>query len=164
MMSLFGKKKEPKQPSTADTLALLAENIALLEKKQEHLQAKVRGEIDLTVLVALFEEFFLFCFFLFFFFKKKKKTWQVVHEQGLARQNASRNKRLALAALKRKKLYENQCNKLQDTIVTLQQQEIALQNLATNVEILGTMNQVGEKCEEGRNVKLTHKFDRSKRR
>jgi hypothetical protein len=73
MMSLFGKKKEPKQPSTADTLALLAENIALLEKKQEHLQAKVRGEIDLTVLVALFEEFFLFCFFLFFFLKKKKK-------------------------------------------------------------------------------------------
>jgi hypothetical protein len=106
MMSLFGKKKEPKAPSTADTLALLAENIGLLEKKQEHLQAKI------------------------------------AHETDTARKNASKNKRLALAALKRKKLYENQCNKLQDTIVTLQQQEIALQNLATNVEILGTMNQV----------------------
>jgi len=85
---------------------LLAENISLLEKKQEHLQAKIG------------------------------------HETDTARKNASTNKRLALAALKRKKLYENQCNKLQDTIVTLQQQEIALQNLATNVEILGTMNQV----------------------
>ena len=106
MMSLFGKKKEPKAPSTADTLALLAENIALLEKKQEHLQAKITSETT------------------------------------TARKNASTNKRAALAALKRKKLYENQCNKLQDTIVTLQQQEIALQNLATNVEILSTMNQV----------------------
>ncbi len=106
MMSLFGKKKEAKAPSTADTLALLAENIALLEKKQEHLQGKIS------------------------------------HETATARKNASTNKRAALAALKRKKLYENQCNKLQDTIVTLQQQEIALQNLATNVEILTTMNQV----------------------
>ncbi len=72
MMSLFGKKKEPKAPTTADTLALLAENISLLEKKQEHLNAKV------------------------------------AHETATARANASKNKRLALAALKRKKLYENQ--------------------------------------------------------
>ena len=105
-MSLFGKKKEPKAPTTADTLQLLQENISLLEKKQEHLN----GKID--------------------------------HETKTARANASKNKRAAMAALKRKKLYEAQCNKLQDTIMTLQQQEIALQNLSTNVEILSTMNQV----------------------
>ena len=75
-MSLFGKKKEPKAPSTADTLQLLAENISLLEKKQDHLNGKISQETQ------------------------------------TARQNASKNKRAAMAALKRKKLYEAQCIKI----------------------------------------------------
>lgn len=65
-------------------------------------------------------------------------------ETAEAKANASKNKRAALTALKRKKLYESQLDKLQNTIFTLQQQEIAIRNLSTNVEILQTMNQVKE--------------------
>jgi len=60
-------------------------------------------------------------------------------EKKTAKANASKNKRAAMQALKRKKLYEGQVEKLQGTIFTLEQQKIAIEGLNTDVEVMNSM-------------------------
>merc|ERR1712061_241582 len=50
------------------------------------------------------------------------------------------NKRVALAALKRKKRYEKQLQQLDGTLTTLEQQREALESANTNTAVLQTMN------------------------
>merc|ERR1711981_650740 len=61
-------------------------------------------------------------------------------EMAIARKNAKTNKRVALAALKRKKRYEKQLQQLDGTLTTLEQQREALESANTNTAVLQTMN------------------------
>merc|ERR1712066_1095908 len=69
------------------------------------------------------------------FLEKKVET-----EVSTARKNAKTNKRVALAALKRKKRYEKQLQQLDGTLTTLEQQREALESANTNTAVLQTMN------------------------
>lgn len=61
-------------------------------------------------------------------------------ELKTAKQNGTKNKRLALQALKRKKRYEQQLNQIDGTLTTLEYQREALENASTNTEVLKTMS------------------------
>jgi len=60
-------------------------------------------------------------------------------EIGLAKKNATTNKRAALQALKRKKRYEQQLTQLDGTLSTIEFQREALENANTNTEVLKIM-------------------------
>lgn len=45
----------------------------------------------------------------------------------------------ALFALKRKKMYEGEINKIQGARMTLEQQRMALESMVTNMEVFSTM-------------------------
>lgn len=61
-------------------------------------------------------------------------------ELKTAKLNGTKNKRLALQALKRKKRYEQQLNQIDGTLTTLEYQREALENANTNTEVLKTMS------------------------
>jgi len=65
---------------------------------------------------------------------------KVEAETATARKNAKTNKRVALAALKRKKRYEKQLQQLDGTLTTLEQQREALESANTNTAVFQTMN------------------------
>ncbi|XP_061428165.1 charged multivesicular body protein 4b-like isoform X1 [Lethenteron reissneri] len=68
------------------------------------------------------------------FLEKKIDT-----EIATARKNGTKNKRVALAALKRKKRYEKQLAQIDGTLSTIEFQREALENANTNTEVLKTM-------------------------
>jgi len=72
-------------------------------------------------------------------------------ELKIAKENASSNKRVALAALKRKKRYEAQLEQVQGTLTTLESQREALENANTNAAVLDTMKGAAD------SLKKTHK-------
>ncbi|TMS33190.1 hypothetical protein L596_000957 [Steinernema carpocapsae] len=57
-------------------------------------------------------------------------------EVAAAKQHGTRNKRLALQALKRKKQFEKQLNHIDGVLSTIEFQRAALENASTNVEVL----------------------------
>ena len=61
-----------------------------------------------------------------------------------AKVNGSKNKRLALTALKRKRRLEKQLLQIDGTISTLEFQIDALENASTNVEVFGSMRFASE--------------------
>jgi len=72
--------------------------------------------------------------------KQEHLEKKVETEVSTARKNAKTNKRVALAALKRKKRYEKQLQQLDGTLTTLEQQREALESANTNTAVLQTMN------------------------
>lgn len=61
-------------------------------------------------------------------------------EVAMARKNASKNKRAALMALKRKKRLEKQLQQIDGTLSTIEFQREALENANTNTEVLKNMS------------------------
>ena len=64
---------------------------------------------------------------------------KIENELELAKINASKNKRVALATLKRKKRLEKQLTQLDGTLSTLEFQRDALENASTNTEVVKNM-------------------------
>merc|ERR1711963_965925 len=65
-------------------------------------------------------------------------------ETATARKNAKTNKRVALAALKRKKRYEKQLQQIDGTLTTIEQQREALEGANTNTAVLQTMGEAAK--------------------
>ncbi|KAK3581217.1 hypothetical protein CHS0354_024760 [Potamilus streckersoni] len=64
---------------------------------------------------------------------------KVEQELTIAKKNGTKNKRVALAALKRKKRYEKQLQQIDGTLTTIEFQREALENASTNTEVLKAM-------------------------
>ncbi|CAL1528047.1 unnamed protein product [Lymnaea stagnalis] len=60
-------------------------------------------------------------------------------EIAIARKSGTKNKRVALQALKRKKRYEKQLQQIDGTLSTIEFQREALENASTNTEVLSVM-------------------------
>lgn len=65
---------------------------------------------------------------------------KIQQELATAKKNGTKNKRVALAALKRKKRYEQQLAQIDGTLSTIEFQREALENATTNTEVLKTMS------------------------
>jgi len=82
------------------------------------------------------------------FYEKK-----IEQEISLAKKNASKNKRAALQALKRKKRFEKILQQIDGTLTTIELQREALEGASTNSAVLESMkNAAGA-------LKAAHKFD-----
>lgn len=64
---------------------------------------------------------------------------KIEQELAVARKNGTKNKRVALQALKRKKRYEKQLQQIDGTLSTIEFQREALENASTNTEVLRVM-------------------------
>jgi len=71
--------------------------------------------------------------------KSKHLEDQISKEIAAAKQAGTKNKRVALNALKRKKRLEQQLTQIDNTLTTIEFQREALQNARSNAEILKTM-------------------------
>merc|ERR1712159_394524 len=69
------------------------------------------------------------------FLEKKIET-----EKRTAKQNASKNKRAAISALKRKKRLEKQLNQIDNTLSTIEFQREAIENASTNIETVKALD------------------------
>ncbi|KAG0716689.1 Charged multivesicular body protein 4b [Chionoecetes opilio] len=65
---------------------------------------------------------------------------KIQQEISIARQNGTKNKRVALQALKRKKRYDKQLQQIDGTLSTIEMQREALESANTNTNVLQTMN------------------------
>lgn len=65
---------------------------------------------------------------------------KIEDEIKTAKQNGTKNKRVALGALKRKKRYEKQLQQIDGTLSTIEMQREALESANTNTNVLKTMN------------------------
>ncbi|XP_022125012.1 charged multivesicular body protein 4c [Pieris rapae] len=80
------------------------------------------------------------------FLEKKVET-----EIQVARKNGTKNKRAAIAALKRKKRYEKQLIQIDGTLTQIEAQREALEGATTNAQVLNTMRDAANA------MKLAHK-------
>lgn len=64
---------------------------------------------------------------------------KIESEISTARRHGTKNKRMALQALKRKKNYDRQLQQLDGTLSTIEFQREALENASTNAEVLSVM-------------------------
>ncbi|XP_013775871.1 charged multivesicular body protein 4b-like [Limulus polyphemus] len=78
---------------------------------------------------------------------------KVQQELQTAKKNGTKNKRIALQALKRKKRFEKQLTQIDGTLTTIEFQREALENANTNTEVLKVMG-VAAKA-----LKNTHEMD-----
>lgn len=69
---------------------------------------------------------------------------KIDQEINIARQNGTKNKRVALQALKRKKRYEKQLQQIDGTLSTIEMQREALESANTNTNVLQTMNEAAK--------------------
>ncbi|XP_043203537.1 charged multivesicular body protein 4b-like [Amphibalanus amphitrite] len=65
-------------------------------------------------------------------------------ELATARKNGTKNKRVALSALKRKKRYEKQLQQIDGTLSTIEMQREALEGANTNTAVLQTMGEAAK--------------------
>ncbi|XP_043914575.1 charged multivesicular body protein 4b-like [Protopterus annectens] len=65
---------------------------------------------------------------------------KIQQELTTAKKHGTKNKKAALAALKRKKRYEQQLAQIDGTLSTIEFQREALENATTNTEVLKTMS------------------------
>ncbi|QSL65728.1 hypothetical protein MERGE_000006 [Pneumocystis wakefieldiae] len=74
---------------------------------------------------------------------KKENHWrkQIIEQNNIAKKNANINKLVAMQALKRKKLLENEINKLMGIRMNLEQTLFTLENANINYEITKAMKQ-----------------------
>ncbi|MCL4158103.1 UNVERIFIED_CONTAM: hypothetical protein GTU68_061229 [Idotea baltica] len=64
---------------------------------------------------------------------------KIEQELKIAKQNGTKNKRVALQALKRKKRFEKQLQQIDGTLSTIEMQREALEGANTNTNVLQTM-------------------------
>uniref|UniRef100_A0A0N5AHI2 Charged multivesicular body protein 4b n=1 Tax=Syphacia muris TaxID=451379 RepID=A0A0N5AHI2_9BILA len=64
---------------------------------------------------------------------------KIAAEVATARKHGTKNKRVALHALKRKKQFEKQLEHIDGVLNTLEYQKVALENASTNAEVLHVM-------------------------
>uniref|UniRef100_A0A7S2AAX5 Uncharacterized protein n=1 Tax=Trieres chinensis TaxID=1514140 RepID=A0A7S2AAX5_TRICV len=115
-MNWFGKKKKGAASTTASgssggasdpqvTIVKLRENIAMQEKREEHIQRKMNGMVK----------------------EAKEKM-------------ARKDKKGAMFALKRKKLYEQELDKIQNVKMTLETQVMNLESASQNAQTFKAMD------------------------
>lgn len=119
-MNLFGKKKAAAAAPTdpTNTILRLRETLDTLDKREVHLQKKIKGQL----------------------LEAKAKS-------------QAKDKKAALFALKRKKMYEGEINKINGARMTLEQQVIALEGSNMNYETFRAM-QSGAKAMQAARGKL----------
>ncbi|KAJ3259085.1 ESCRT-III subunit protein snf7 [Boothiomyces macroporosus] len=71
--------------------------------------------------------------------REKYLETKIQQELKMAKANATKNKRAALMALKRKKAYEEQINKISGSRLTLETQVMAIENANVNLETMNAM-------------------------
>ncbi|KAB7504564.1 Charged multivesicular body protein 4b [Armadillidium nasatum] len=69
---------------------------------------------------------------------------KIEQEIKIARQNGTKNKRVAIQALKRKKRYEKQLLQIDGTLSTIEMQREALEGANTNTNVLQTMGEAAK--------------------
>jgi len=69
---------------------------------------------------------------------------KIQDEIQTAKQNGTKNKRVALGALKRKKRYEKQLQQIDGTLSTIEMQREALESANTNTNVLQTMGEAAK--------------------
>jgi len=69
---------------------------------------------------------------------------KIDQEIATARANGTKNKRVALQALKRKKRYEKQLQQIDGTLSTIEMQREALEGANTNTAVLNTMSEAAK--------------------
>ncbi|KAL1934211.1 hypothetical protein VTP01DRAFT_6393 [Rhizomucor pusillus] len=73
---------------------------------------------------------------------EKRQTYletKANNEYKIAKANATKNRRVALLALKRKKAYENNIEKINGARMTIETQMMAIENANVNLETMGAM-------------------------
>jgi len=76
---------------------------------------------------------------------------KIGQELATAKKHGTKNKRLALHALKRKKQYEKQLGQIDGTLSTIEFQREALENASTNTEVLSVMGQAAKALKAAHN-------------
>lgn len=76
---------------------------------------------------------------------------KMTQEIATAKKHGTKNKRLALHALKRKKQYEKQLQQVDGTLSTIEFQREALENASTNTEVLNVMGQAAKALKSAHN-------------
>eukprot|EP00833_Pecoramyces_ruminatium_P009378 jgi/Orpsp1_1/1183410/evm.model.c7180000085081.1 len=66
---------------------------------------------------------------------------KIENEEKIARANATKNKRIAIAALKRKRAYNNEIEKMMGSRMTIETQIMTIENANTNLQTLNAMKQ-----------------------
>ena len=112
-MFLFGSRK----PTPKDAIVKLRENLLLLEKREAYLQSKVDAELLTAKNNAT---------------KNKKGTIYLKTRCDLVNQ-------AALMALKRKKQYEEEIEKISGSRLALETQVMAIESANVNLETLNAM-------------------------
>ncbi|XP_050737112.1 charged multivesicular body protein 4c-like [Eriocheir sinensis] len=69
---------------------------------------------------------------------------KIQQEIKIAKQNGTKNKRVALQALKRKKRYDKQLQQIDGTLSTIEMQREALESANTNTNVLQTMSEAAK--------------------
>lgn len=64
---------------------------------------------------------------------------KIENEEKIARANVTKNKRMALAALKRKRAYNNEIEKMMGSRMTIETQIMVIENASTNLSTLKAM-------------------------
>jgi len=78
-------------------------------------------------------------------FKKQEFLEKKQHEElEVIKKNGTKNKRVSLQALKRKKRLDKQLEQIDGTLTTIEYQREALENANTNTEVLKIMNLAGK--------------------
>ena len=78
-------------------------------------------------------------------FKKQEFLEKKQHEElEIIKKNGTKNKRVSLQALKRKKRLDKQLEQIDGTLTTIEYQREALENANTNTEVLKIMNLAGK--------------------
>lgn len=80
--------------------------------------------------------------------KQKFLKTKIDRELRNAKENLKTNKRVAILAMKKKKMYESQLSKIDGTILNLEMQKIAIESSVMDIEILSTMKQGSETLKE----------------
>jgi len=111
-MSIFGKLFGKSKEEKAPTPQEAIQKLLEVEDLMVKRQGVLEKKIDEEIKVA--------------------KTWNDI-------KHGTKNRRLALQALKRKKRYETQLNQIDGTLTTLEYQRESLENANTNTEVLKTM-------------------------
>ncbi|CAM9985591.1 unnamed protein product [Discosporangium mesarthrocarpum] len=118
-MNLFGKaRSKPAPTGGADansTIMKLRETLEMLNKREEHIQKKIKGQL----------------------LEAKAKS-------------GTKDKRGALFALKRKKMYEGEINKINGARMTLESQIIALEGSTMNMNTFNAMRTGAKAMQEAR--------------
>ncbi|KAJ3285317.1 ESCRT-III subunit protein snf7 [Rhizoclosmatium sp. JEL0117] len=71
--------------------------------------------------------------------REKHLTTKIEAELKTAKANATKNRKLALMALKRKKIYQDQADKIMGSRMTLEQQMLAIESANVNLETMNAM-------------------------